>query len=256
MFDFNEKVALITGGTTGIGLSTALMLAKGGAKVAVVGRSENRGTKALAQLTPIQENCIFIAADVSKVSACKQVVQHTISKLERLDILVNSAGVYIDGPIESVSEENYQHVMDINVKGTFFMCQSALPEIKKVGGGAIVNISSDSGIMGNTECSLYCASKGAVTIFTKALAVDVAKDNIRVNCVCPGDILTPMLDKEAARSGDPQSFLEEMRRQYPVGRVGMPEEVAATICFLASEAAPFVVGAAWSIDGGLTAFSY
>jgi NAD(P)-dependent dehydrogenase (short-subunit alcohol dehydrogenase family) len=256
MFDFDGKVALITGGTSGIGFSTAIMIAKGGAKVAVIGKSENKGTKALAQLRQIQENCIFIAADISDAYACKQVVQHTISRLGRLDILVNSAGVFIDGPIESVSEEDYQHVMDINVKGTFFMCQSALPEIQKVGGGAIVNVSSDSGIMGNTKCSLYCASKGAVTIFTKALAVDVAKDNIRVNCVCPGDIMTPMLSKEAARSDDPQSYLEEMQSHYPVGRVGTPEEVAATICFLASETAPFVVGAAWSIDGGLTAFSY
>ncbi len=256
MFDFNEKVAVITGGTSGIGLFTAKMLAQGGAAVAVVGRNEHKGAKALEQLTPIKENCIFIAADISKTNACRQVVQETISKFDHLDILVNSAGVFMNGPIEAVSEEDYHNVMDINVKGTFFMCQSALPEIRKAGGGAIVNVSSDSGIMGNKACSLYCTSKGAVTIFTKALAVDVAKDNIRVNCVCPGDILTPMLDKEAACSDDPQSYLEEIQRHYPVGRVGVPEEVAATICFLASEIAPFVVGAAWSIDGGLTAFSY
>jgi NAD(P)-dependent dehydrogenase (short-subunit alcohol dehydrogenase family) len=256
MFDFSEKVAVITGGTSGIGFSAAKMLAQGGATVVVVGRGEKKGAAALGQLTPIKENCFFIAADVSKSSACRQVVQETVSRLGRLDILVNSAGVFIDGPIETVSEEDYHHVMDINVKGTFFMCQSALPEIRNTGGGAIVNVSSDSGIMGNTSCSLYCASKGAVTIFTKALAVDVAKDNIRVNCVCPGDILTPMLDKEAARSDDPHNYLEEIQRHYPAGRVGTPQEVAATICFLASETAPFVVGAAWSIDGGLTAFSY
>jgi len=256
MSDFNEKVAVITGGTSGIGLSTAIMLTQGGATVAVVGRSENKGARALAQLKPIKENCIFIAADVAKTSVCRQVVQETVSRLGHMDILVNSAGVFMNGPIEAVSEEDYHNVMDINVKGTFFMCQSAIPEIRKAGGGAIVNVSSDSGVMGNTECSLYCTSKGAVTIFTKALAVDVAKDNIRVNCVCPGDILTPMLDKEAAGSDDPQRYIEEMQRHYPVGRVGTPKEVAATICFLASESAPFVVGAAWSIDGGLTAFSY
>jgi NAD(P)-dependent dehydrogenase (short-subunit alcohol dehydrogenase family) len=256
VFDFNEKVAVITGGTTGIGFATASMLVKGGATVVVVGRNESNGQKALAQLKSINKNCIFIAADVSKTSACKQVVQETVSRLGRLDILVNSAGVYLDGPIQAVSEEDYHYVMDINLKGTFFMCQSVLPEIRNSGAGAIVNVSSDSGIMGNTDCSLYCASKGAVTIFTKALAVDVAKDNIRVNCVCPGDVLTPMLDKEAARSDNPQDYLEKIERQYPVGRVGRPEEVAATICFLASEVAPFVVGAAWSIDGGLTAFSY
>ena len=256
MFDFNNKVALITGGTTGIGFSTAMMMAESGATVAVAGRSESKGKKALTRLKEMNENCIYIAADVSKTAACQQVVQETVSRLGRLDILVNSAGVFMEGPIETFSEEDYHHVMDINVKGTFFMCQSALPEIRKSGGGAIVNVSSDSGIMGNRDGTLYCASKGAVTIFTKALAVDVAKDNIRVNCVCPGDVLTPMFDKEAARSDDPQDYLEEIQRHYPVGRVGKPEEVAATICFLASEVAPFVVGAAWSIDGGLTAFSY
>ncbi len=117
-------------------------------------------------------------------------------------------------------------------------------------------MSSDSGITGNTEAALYCASKGAVTIFTKALAVDVAGQNIRVNCVCPGDIQTPMFDREAEAADNPKTYMEKMTCHYPVGRVGRPEEVAATICFLASEAAPFVVGAAWSIDGGLTAFSY
>ena len=256
MFDFSKKVAVITGGTTGIGFATAAMLAKGGAGVVVVGRNESKGQKALAQLKPMSKNAVFIAADISKTSACRQVVKETVSRLGRLDILVNSAGVYLDGPIQSVSEEDYHYVMDINVKGTFFMCQTVLPEIRNSGGGAIVNVSSDSGIMGNTGCSLYCTSKGAVTIFTKALAVDVAKENIRVNCVCPGDVLTPMFDKETARSDNPQDYLEKMQRQYPVGRVGTPEEVAATICFLASEVAPFVVGAAWSIDGGLTAFSY
>ena len=186
MFDFNKKVALITGGTTGIGFSTAMMMAESGATVAVAGRRESKGQKALTRLKEINKNCIFIAADVSNTATCQQLVQETVSRLGSLDILVNSAGVFMEGPIETFSEE----------------------------------------------------------------------ENIRVNCVCPGDVLTPMFDKEAARSDDPQDYFEEIQRQYPVGRVGTPEEVAATICFLASEVAPFVVGAAWSIDGGLTAFSY
>jgi len=256
MTDLTGKTALITGGTTGIGLSTAKELARRGSRVAVVGRNEKRGAEALEKLTTIHEKCHFIAGDVSSIKDCSHIVRETVYRLGRLDILVNSAGVYKAGPIETVTEADYHQVMDINVKGTFFMCQMALPEMRKTGGGAIVNVSSDSGIMGNSEAALYCASKGAVTIFTKALAVDVARENIRVNCVCPGDIQTPMLERDAASAEDCDTYLSDMKSHYPVGRVGTPEEVAATICFLASEAAPFVVGAAWSIDGGLTAYSY
>jgi NAD(P)-dependent dehydrogenase (short-subunit alcohol dehydrogenase family) len=256
MFDFKGKVALVTGGTTGIGLATATMLARGGAAVAIAGRGVNKGDAAMEQLASIGPKSIFTSGDVSSVSDCRRLVAETTSRLGRLDILVNSAGVFMNGPIESVSEANYHQVMDTNVKGTFFMCQAVLSEMRRLGGGAIVNVSSDSGLMGNTDAALYCASKGAVTIFTKALSVDVARENIRVNCVCPGDIQTPMLDREAAAAENPATYLADMKRHYPAGRVGKAEEVAATICFLVSDAAPFVVGAAWSIDGGLTAFSY
>ena len=256
MFDFKGKVALVTGGTTGIGFAAAIMLARGGAAVVVAGRGENKGADALEQLSETGARSFFMPCDVSRVSDCRSLVEETVSRLGRLDILINSAGVFMDGSIESVTEGDYQKIMDINVKGTFFMCKMVLPEMRKVGGGAIVNVSSDSGIMGNTDAVLYCASKGAVTIFTKALSVDVAKENIRVNCVCPGDIQTPMLDREATASNDPAAYMREMKRHYPAGRVGKPEEVAATICFLVSDMAPFVVGAAWSIDGGLTASSY
>ena len=256
MFDFRGKVALVTGGTDGIGFATAMQLARSGAVVCVVGRREKRGREVLERLAVVEPKSLFLPGDVSAVSECRRLVEETSQRLGRLDILINSAGVFKDGPIETVTEKDYQTVMDINVKGTFFMCQAALPEMRKSGGGAIVNVSSDSGLMGNTDAALYCASKGAVTIFTKALAVDVARENIRVNCVCPGDVKTPMLDREAASAGNPPDYISHMIRHYPVGRVGTPEEVAATICFLASGVAPFVVGAAWSIDGGLTAFSY
>lgn len=256
MFDFKEKKALVTGGTTGIGFATAMMLAQGGAVVAIAARGENKGDEAMGRISAVEPRSIFLPGDVSRVSDCRRLVEETTSRLGGLDILVNSAGVFVAGPIESVSEKDYHRVMDINVKGSFFMCQTALPEMRRNGGGAIVNVSSDSGITGNTDAALYCASKGAVTIFTKALAVDVARENIRVNCVCPGDIQTPMLDRESAAAENPAVYLADMKRHYPAGRVGKAQEVAATICFLASEAAPFVVGAAWSIDGGLTAFSY
>lgn len=250
------KTALVTGGTTGIGLSTAKMLLEFGAKVVIAGRSEKKGENALADLNAYKGNIAFVEADVSIVADCKKIVDETVSRFGQLDILVNSAGVFTDGLIEGVTEEQYDWLMDINTKGTFFTCKYAVPEIRKAGGGAIVNVSSDSGIVGSTSSALYCASKGAVTIFTKALAVDVAKDQIRVNCVCPGDVMTPMLEDDMANAPDGEQYLKEMISNYPAGKIAAPEEVAAVICFLASETAPFVVGAAWSIDGGLTAYSY
>jgi NAD(P)-dependent dehydrogenase (short-subunit alcohol dehydrogenase family) len=254
--DFSDRVALITGGTTGIGFSTAEMLLDFGAKVVVAGRSETKGAKALAALKHFKKNVAFVQADVSKVTDCKKIVVETVSHFGRLDVLVNSAGVFLDGPIEKVTEAQYDWLMDINTKGTFFTCRYALPEIRKSGGGAIVNVSSDSGIMGNTHAALYCASKGAVTIFTKALAVDVAKEKIRVNCVCPGDVMTPMLEDEQAKSPNGEKYLNDLISNYPGKQLAAPGEVASVICFLASETAPFVVGAAWSIDGGITAYSY
>ena len=254
--DFTGKVALITGGTSGIGFSTAQMLLKFGANVIVAGRSETKGKKALADCENSKENIAFVKADVSKVSDCKKIIDETVSIFGRLDILVNSAGVFVEGPIDEVTEEEYDWLMDINTKGTFFTCKYAVPEIKKAGGGAIVNVSSDSGIMGNTNAALYCASKGAVTLLTKALAVDVAKDRIRVNCVCPGDVITPMLEEEKVKAPDGEKYLKNLISHYPGGKLATPEEIAAVISFLASETAPFVLGSAWSIDGGITAYSY
>ncbi|MCF8069896.1 MAG: SDR family oxidoreductase [Desulfobacterales bacterium] len=254
--DFTGKTALVTGGTTGIGFSTAKMLLEFGAKVVVAGRSEDKGKKALQALNSFEGNIVFVQADVSKVSDCKKIVDETVSRFGRLDSLINSAGVFIPGLIEEVTEEQYDWMMDINTKGTFFSCKYAVPEIRKAGGGAIVNISSDAGVLGNTNSTVYCASKGAITIFTKALAMDVAKDQIRVNCVCPGDVKTPMLEADMAGRPDADQYLKDMISAYPGGKIAEPEEVAAIICFLASETAPFVIGSAWSVDGGLTACSY
>ena len=140
------------------------------------------------------------------------------------------------------------------VKGTYFICKYAVQKFRAQGHGSIVNVSSDAGLQGNKKLSLYCASKGAITIMSKALAVDLAPHNIRVNCVCPGDIYTPMLDADLQRESDPDAYLQGLIGPYPVGRLGRAEEVARVIVFLASEASPFTTGAAWSVDGGITAY--
>lgn len=259
MYDFTGKVALVTGGTSGIGLAATKMLLKDGAQVLIVGIDENEGRQALMELGDWDEQLTLVIADISYPSECNRVVQTLISEFGRLDILINCAGIFIEHTIDEVAEVIYDRIMDVNVKGTFFMCKYAIPQLRKVGGGAIVNVSSDGGLQGNYNCVTYCASKGAITLFTKALALDLARDNIRVNCVCPGEIHTPMVDRqiEAAikKGGNKKVYLQELLRDYPIGRMGKAEEGAAVICFLASDMASFVLGSSWSVDGGVTAGS-
>jgi NAD(P)-dependent dehydrogenase (short-subunit alcohol dehydrogenase family) len=248
---FTNKTALITGGTSGIGLSTARLMLEAGGKVLIIGRNAEKGKAALTELGYSKKCLEFFQADVSKVGDCQSSVKKVVELFGKLDVVVNSAGIYESSSIENVDEETYNRIIDTNLKGTFFICKNAVPELRK-SKGVIVNVSSDSGLQGNPLETVYCASKGAVTIFTKALAIDLARENIRVNCVCPGDIKTPMLDKDMAQSDNPEEYLRELINRYPVGHLGTPEEVAAVICFLASGTSPFTTGAAWSIDGGIT----
>lgn len=254
-YDFIEKVILVTGGTSGIGLACVKQFLNAGAQVMMSGTNIEKAQAIIGELgyDLSDETCRlrFHKTDVARVDQCKQLVQETITHFGRLDGLVNSAGVFKFDAIDDVSEADYDWIMDVNVKGSFFMCKYAMPELRKTKGN-IVNISSDAGIQGNTLSSAYCASKGAITIFTKALAVDVAAEGVRVNCVCPGDILTPMLDKDLARAENPDQYLKNLTEPYPVGRLGKPDEVASVVLFLASDASLFTTGAAWSVDGGIS----
>lgn len=252
-YDFTGKVAVITGGTSGIGLATAGIMLNNGAKVVIVGRGAGQGGQALDKLAGFGDNLFFVQGDVAKPSDCGIVVEKTVARFGRLDVLVNSAGQYQEKAIGEVSEEDYDTIMDVNVKGSYFMCKAALPALRQAGAGAIVNLASDAGINGNLLCSVYCASKGAVVTFSKALALECAPYGIRVNSVCPGDVATPMFDRQLAIKGA-AADMAVIKGQYPLNRIAQPQEVAHVICFLASEAASFVTGAAWPVDGGLTAW--
>ena len=203
-----DKRILISGGTSGIGLAAAKLFLQAGAKVALMGRSEQRGKTALQELEA-GDRAIFVQGDVSRLADCRQALQQVIDKWAGLDVLVNSAGIYVEGAIEDMTEEEIATVLDINVKGTYYLSQAAVPYLKESRGN-LVNVASDAGVHGNYYCSLYCASKGAVVMFTKALALELAGFGVRVNAIAPGDILTPLTEAQLQASPNRDDALREM----------------------------------------------
>ena len=238
------KTAIITGGTSGIGLATAKIFLANDFNCVLVGRSPARFEKVKSELVGSFE---FISADVRKVSDCDKIISRTVENFGGVDILVNCAGIYHEGAITSTDEKIFDDIFSTNVKGTFFTTRAAVDELIKTH-GAIVNVASDAGLKGNYFCAAYAASKGAVVAFTKSLALELASFSIRVNCVAPGDILTPLTINQLKTSG---STIEELAKFYPLGRIGTAEEVAQAIYFLAT--ANFITGTVLSVDGGLTA---
>lgn len=248
------KVVLITGGTSGIGLAAAELFLEQGDRVMLMGRNELKGRQAVFNLKSRfgKSMVAYCSGDVSKVADCQRVVEETIAWGDKLDVLVNSAGFYFEKGLGEVTEEDFDRMLDVNLKGTVFMTKFASEYMKSRMYGSIVNVSSDAGLQGNILCSTYCASKGAVNMFTKAMALELGPYDVRINAVCPGDVFTPLTEKQLNKYPDFEEALDEMSALYPTGRIAAAEEIAEVIVFLSSSKASFVNGALWSVDGGLT----
>jgi NAD(P)-dependent dehydrogenase (short-subunit alcohol dehydrogenase family) len=246
----HNKVALITGGTSGIGEATALLFAKEGAKVAISGRNETRGHAITAQILEAGGKAIFLRADVRKAEECHRSVEETIKAFGRVDILFNNAGVFYAHNALDCSEDEWDLQIDINLKGTFLMSKYALPGMIAQGGGVIINNSSGWGIVGGDMAVAYCASKGGVVLLTKAMAIDHGAQGIRVNCVCPGDVETPMLPEDARLRGMKWEDYLAGCNNRPMRRIGTADEIAKAVLFLASDDSSFMTGASLVVDGG------
>ena len=260
-----DKVALITGGTSGIGEATALLFAQEGAQVAITGRNAQRGagvTQRIESLRreshsgqkhPATRQSLFVRADVSVASDCQRAVDETVRSFGRLDILFNNAGVFYPQTALECSEIEWDEQIDANLKGVFLMSKFALPILIAQKKGVIINNASGWGIVGGDHAVAYCASKGGVVLMTKAMAIDHGRQGIRVNCICPGDVETPMLPLDAKMRGLKWEDYLAGCASRPLGRIGTVDEIAKAVLFLASDDSSFMTGAALVVDGGGTA---
>ena len=247
-----QPVVFVSGAAGGIGSAVVRRFAAAGWRIVAA----DLEAAALARL-PEAQVVARLAGDIRTAAACRALVGQAIAAAGRLDALVNAAGVWREGPVAECSEADFDAVVDVNLKGTFFLCSAAIPHLEATG-GSIVNISSDAGHQGNLGAAAYCASKGGVTIFTRALALELAARGVRANVVSPGDVDTPMLHFQAERygGGDPAAYLAGLLAKYPQGaraRFIRPEEIAELVLFLCSPAAAAITGADMAIDQGYSA---
>ena len=248
---YENKVALVTGGTSGIGKATALAFANAGAKVVLTGRREKEGTEVVAQIKKRGGTASFFKADFAEDSDVRAAVDFVLTTYGRLDIAFNNAGVEASAPLDQVTEEQYRKVFDINVWGVLNSMKHEVAAMLKTGGGAIVNTSSALGHVGAPEFSVYVASKHAVEGLTKVAALEFAKKNIRVNTVAPAGVATDMVDRHSGKQGPRRDAFTAL---HPVGRLGTSEEIAAAVLYLCSDSAGFTTGSALAVDGGARAW--
>ncbi len=247
------KAAIITGAGSGIGQATAILFAREGARVTVADISISDGQNTVAQIEANDHSAIFVQVDVSQTRQVQHMVQATVDAFGRLDILLNNAGTNLAATITETREEDWDRVMEVNVKGVFLGCKYAIPAMIQSGGGVIINTSSAAGIVGLKGLAAYTTSKGAVLQMTRNIALDYAEHNIRANALCPGVTASPMTLGVIQAHPDPEAMRLRMERGRPLGRMAQPEEMAKAALFLASDDSSFMTGAPLIVDGGYTA---
>jgi len=248
-----DRVAIVTGAGSGMGRATALLFAGEGAKVVVADCDGDAGEETVGLVEKGGGEATFVPVDVSEAADAERMVKITLERHGNLDILVNNAGIYAQGDVVDTTEEEWHRILGVNLTGVFLCSKYSVPAMIKSGGGAIVNVASEAGLVGIQNQVSYNVSKSGVIALTKSMALDFAPHNIRVNCLCPGRTLTPLVEKVITEAADPESTRRALEEDRPMKRMGRPEEIAAAILFLVSDECTYATGSTLVVDGGYTA---
>ena len=251
-----DKVAIVTGAASGIGRAVAQLFARQGANVAVMDRNERAGNETVESIGVTSAGALFVHGDVSKSEDVRRAVAATVERFGRVDVLVNNAAVQILSTLVETSEEVWDQTQNINLKGVFLGCKYVIPAMLRTGGGSIVNIASVLGLVADPDLAAYCAAKGGVISLTRVAAVTYGPQRVRVNCICPGDVETPLVQAYFARDADPGRLRNEVYSKYALRRIATPDEIANAALFLASDASSFITGSTLVVDGALTVKCY
>ena len=250
LLSLQGKVAIVTGAASGIGRGIAIRLAEMGAAVAVLDKNAKGGNETVATITRAGGAATFLECDVSSQADCRRAVNSAIEAHGRIDVLCNNAGVTVRKDIVALEEREWDLVLDITLKSVYLLSREVIPHMIRQGGGSIINTGSGWSLKGGPKAAAYCAAKAGVLNLTRAMAIDYGKENIRVNCVCPGDVDTPMLASECRQLGEaPEQFMKEAANR-PLNRIGTVEDVANAVLFLASDMTKWITGAHLVVDGG------